>query len=240
MLQRLLTILLLSLILLPPAVRADDAIDQIEALLQSVPKSDAPENQKLRESYQQALQFAREAERYREQSKAYQQILIDYPKESARLKESLHNYQPADRPPLTSLKEEALRQAIGLSSNRQLNLRKERQGVMDSLNQLESTGQEYHLRVDDLRKQLQLTRSQLERLSFSSESDRQQEAQLLLTRMKEQSLSDRIQMLELEQLSAQQRNDLGKLKLQELNLAIADEDEWQASLLTQQNQLRRE
>lgn len=47
-------------------------------------------------------------------------------------------------------------------------------------------------------------------------------------------------MLELEQLSAQQRNDLGKLKLQELNLAIADEDEWQASLLTQQNQLRRE
>ncbi|MGL4917998.1 MAG: miniconductance mechanosensitive channel MscM [Aeromonas allosaccharophila] len=240
MLQRLLTLLLLSLILLPPAVRADDAIDQIEALLQSVPKSDTPENQKLRESYQQALQFAREAERYREQSKAYQQILIDYPKESARLKESLHNYQPADRPPLTSLKEEGLRQAIGLSSNRQLNLRKERQGVMDSLNQLESTGQEYHLRVDDLRKQLQLTRSQLERLSFSSESDRQQEAQLLLTRMKEQSLSDRIQMLELEQLSAQQRNDLGKLKLQELNLAIADEDEWQASLLTQQNQLRRE
>ncbi|MEV3811740.1 miniconductance mechanosensitive channel MscM [Aeromonas allosaccharophila] len=240
MLQRLLTLLLLSLILLPPAARADDAIDQIEALLQSVPKSDTPENQKLRESYQQALQFAREAERYREQSKAYQQILIDYPKESARLKESLHNYQPADRPPLTSLKEEALRQAIGLSSNRQLNLRKERQGVMDSLNQLESTGQEYHLRVDDLRKQLQLTRSQLERLSFSSESDRQQEAQLLLTRMKEQSLSDRIQMLELEQLSAQQRNDLGKLKLQELNLAIADEDEWQASLLTQQNQLRRE
>ncbi|HHQ4531118.1 TPA: miniconductance mechanosensitive channel MscM [Aeromonas veronii] len=240
MLQRLLTLLLLSLLLLPPAVRADDAIAQAESLLQSVPKSDTPENQKLRESYQQALQFAREAERYREQSKAYQQILIDYPKESARLKESLHNYQPAARPPLASLKEEALRQAIGLSSNRQLNLRKERQGVMDSLNQLESTGQEYHLRVDDLRKQLQLTRSQLERLSFSSESDRQQEAQLLQTRMKEQSLSDRIQMLELEQLSAQQRNDLGKLKLQELNLAIADEDEWQASLLTQQNQLRRE
>ncbi|MGL6152102.1 MAG: miniconductance mechanosensitive channel MscM [Aeromonas sobria] len=240
MLQRLLTLLLLSLMLLPPAVRADDAIAQAESLLQSVPKSDTPENQKLRESYQQALQFAREAERYREQSKAYQQILIDYPKESARLKDSLHNYQPAARPSLASLKEEALRQAIGLSSNRQLNLRKERQGVMDSLNQLESTGQEYHLRVDDLRKQLQLTRSQLERLSFSSESDRQQEAQLLLTRMKEQSLSDRIQMLELEQLSAQQRNDLGKLKLQELNLAIADEDEWQASLLTQQNQLRRE
>ncbi|HEH9440728.1 TPA: miniconductance mechanosensitive channel MscM [Aeromonas sobria] len=240
MLQRLLTLLLLSLMLLPPAVRADDTIAQAESLLQSVPKSDTPENQKLRESYQQALQFAREAERYREQSKAYQQILIDYPKESARLKDSLHNYQPAARPSLASLKEEALRQAIGLSSNRQLNLRKERQGVMDSLNQLESTGQEYHLRVDDLRKQLQLTRSQLERLSFSSESDRQQEAQLLLTRMKEQSLSDRIQMLELEQLSAQQRNDLGKLKLQELNLAIADEDEWQASLLTQQNQLRRE
>ncbi|PKQ73595.1 miniconductance mechanosensitive channel MscM [Aeromonas sobria] len=240
MLQRLLTLLLLSLMLLPPAVRADDAIAQAESLLQSVPKSDTPENQKLRESYQQALQFAREAEHYREQSKAYQQILIDYPKESARLKESLHNYQPAARPSLAGLKEEALRQAIGLSSNRQLNLRKERQGVMDSLNQLESTGQEYHLRVDDLRKQLQLTRSQLERLSFSSESDRQQEAQLLLTRMKEQSLSDRIQMLELEQLSAQQRNDLGKLKLQELNLAIADEDEWQASLLTQQNQLRRE
>ncbi|EKP0259317.1 miniconductance mechanosensitive channel MscM [Aeromonas sobria] len=240
MLQRLLTLLLLSLMLLPPAVRADDAIAQAESLLQSVPKSDTPENQKLRESYQQALQFAREAERYREQSKAYQQILIDYPKESAHLKDSLHNYQPAARPSLANLKEEALRQAIGLSSNRQLNLRKERQGVMDSLNQLESTGQEYHLRVDDLRKQLQLTRSQLERLSFSSESDRQQEAQLLLTRMKEQSLSDRIQMLELEQLSAQQRNDLGKLKLQELNLAIADEDEWQASLLTQQNQLRRE
>ncbi|WP_042013833.1 miniconductance mechanosensitive channel MscM [Aeromonas fluvialis] len=239
MLQRLLTFLLLFLLLLPTA-QADDDIIQTEALLQSVPKSDTPENQKLRESYQQALQYAREAQRYREQSKAYQQILIDYPKESARLKESLHNYQPLSRPQLDTLKEEALRQAIGLSSNRQLNLRKERQGVMDSLNQLESTGQEYHLRVDDLRKQLQLTRNQLDRLSFSSESDRLQESQQLVTRMKEQSLSDRIQMLELEQLSAQQRNDLGKLKLQQLNLAIADEDEWQASLLAQQNQLRRE
>ncbi len=59
MLQRLLTLLLLSLLLLPPTVRADDAIAQAESLLQSVPKSDTPENQKLRESYQQALQFAR-------------------------------------------------------------------------------------------------------------------------------------------------------------------------------------
>ncbi|MGE6159085.1 miniconductance mechanosensitive channel MscM, partial [Aeromonas media] len=143
-------------------------------------------------------------------------------------------------PPLSSLKEETLRQAISLSSNRQINLRKERQAVTDSLNQLESTGQEYHVRVDELRKQLLQTRSQLDRLSFSNESDRLQEAQQLATRLKEQSLSDRIQMLELEQLSAQQRNDLGKLKLQELNLAITDEDEWQNSLLAQQNQLRRE
>ena len=67
-----------------------------------------------------------------------------------------------------------------------------------------------------------------------------QEAQQLATRLRSRSLSDRIQMLELEQLSAQQRNDLGKLKLQELNLAITDEDEWQTSLLAQQNQLRRD
>ncbi|MDM5092392.1 miniconductance mechanosensitive channel MscM [Aeromonas rivipollensis] len=240
MLQRLLC-LMLCLSLLPfSAAQADDAVTQVEELLQSVPKTDSPENQQLRESYQQALQYARDAQRYREQGKAYQQILIDYPKESARLKESLHNYQPQSRPPLSSLKEEALRQAIGLSSNRQINLRKERQAVTDSLNQLESTGQEYHVRVDELRKQLLQTRSQLDRLSFSNESDRQQEAQQLATRLKEQSLSDRIQMLELEQLSAQQRNDLGKLKLQELNLAITDEDEWQNSLLNQQNQLRRE
>ncbi|QIY85483.1 miniconductance mechanosensitive channel MscM [Aeromonas hydrophila] len=240
MLQRLLCLMLC--LSLPPfsAAQADDAVTQVEELLQSVPKTDSPENQQLRESYQQALQYARDAQRYREQGKAYQQILIDYPKESARLKESLHNYQPQSRPPLSSLKEEALRQAIGLSSNRQINLRKERQAVTDSLNQLESTGQEYHVRVDELRKQLLQTRSQLDRLSFSNESDRLQEAQQLATRLKEQSLSDRIQMLELEQLSAQQRNDLGKLKLQELNLAITDEDEWQNSLLNQQNQLRRE
>ena len=240
MLQRLLC-LMLCLSLLPfSAVQADDAVTQVEELLQSVPKTDSLENQQLRESYQQALQYARDAQRYREQGKAYQQILIDYPKESARLKESLHNYQPQSRPPLSSLKEDALRQAISLSSNRQINLRKERQAVTDSLNQLESTGQEYHVRVDELRKQLLQTRSQLDRLSFSNESDRLQEAQQLATRLKEQSLSDRIQMLELEQLSAQQRNDLGKLKLQELNLAITDEDEWQNSLLAQQNQLRRE
>ena len=240
MLQRLLC-LMLCLSLLPfSAVQADDAVTQVEELLQSVPKTDSLENQQLRESYQQALQYARDAQRYREQGKAYQQILIDYPKESARLKESLHNYQPQSRPPHSSLKEEALRQAISLSSNRQINLRKERQAVTDSLNQLESTGQEYHVRVDELRKQLLQTRSQLDRLSFSNESDRLQEAQQLATRLKEQSLSDRIQMLELEQLSAQQRNDLGKLKLQELNLAITDEDEWQNSLLAQQNQLRRE
>ena len=76
MLQRLLS-LLLCLTLLSPLAQADDAITQVEELLQSVPKTDTPENQKLRESYQQALQFAREAQRYREQGKAYQQVLID-------------------------------------------------------------------------------------------------------------------------------------------------------------------
>ena len=63
--------------------------------------------------------------------------------------------------------------------------------MTDSLNQLESTGQEYHLRVDELRKQLLQTRSLLDRLSFSNESDRLQEAQQLATRLKEQSLSER-------------------------------------------------
>jgi potassium efflux system protein len=86
---------------------------------------------------------------------------------------------------------------------------------------------------------LQQTRSLLDR-QLQQRVGRLQEAQQLVTRLKEQSLSDRIQMLELEQLSAQQRNDLGKLKLQELNLAITDEDEWQTSLLNQQNQLRRD
>ncbi|MGE6197683.1 hypothetical protein ACLH0N_19800, partial [Aeromonas media] len=101
MLQRLLC-LMLCLSLLPfSAAQADDAVTQVEELLQSVPKTDSPENQQLRESYQQALQYARDAQRYREQGKAYQQILIDYPKESARLKESLHNYQPQSRPPLS-------------------------------------------------------------------------------------------------------------------------------------------
>lgn len=46
MLQRLLC-LLLSLTLLTPLAQADDAITQVEELLQSVPKTDTPENQKL-------------------------------------------------------------------------------------------------------------------------------------------------------------------------------------------------
>lgn len=80
MLQRLLC-LMLCLSLLPfSAAQADDAVTQVEELLQSVPKTDSPENQQLRESYQQALQYARDAQRYREQGKAYQQILIDYPR----------------------------------------------------------------------------------------------------------------------------------------------------------------
>ncbi|MFM4702062.1 miniconductance mechanosensitive channel MscM [Aeromonas bivalvium] len=236
MLQRLLPLLFLCL---PLLAQADDATTQVEELLQSVPKGETPENQKLRESYQQALQFARDAERYRTQGKAYQQLMIDYPKESARLKDALHNYQPVNRVALASLSEDALRQALGLSSSRQLNLRKERQALLDGLNQQEITGQEFHLRIDELRKQLQQTRAQLDRMSFSGESDRLHEAQQLMTRLKEQSLSDRIQMLELEQLSAQQRSDLAKLKVQGLNLAITDEDEWQNALVNQQNQLRR-
>ena len=67
MLQRLLC-LMLCLSLLPfSAVQADDAVTQVEELLQSVPKTDSLENQQLRESYQQALQYARDAQRYREQ-----------------------------------------------------------------------------------------------------------------------------------------------------------------------------
>ena len=72
MLQRLLC-LLIFVSLLPSFAQADDAITQVEELLQSVPKTDTPENQQLRESYQQALQYARDAQRYREQGKVYQQ-----------------------------------------------------------------------------------------------------------------------------------------------------------------------
>lgn len=53
MLQRQLTLLLLSLVLMSPAAPADDAIAQAQFLLQCVPKSDPPENKKLCESYQQ-------------------------------------------------------------------------------------------------------------------------------------------------------------------------------------------
>ena len=48
-------------------------------------------------SYQQALQYAQDAQRYQGRGKAYQQILIDYPRGPLRLKEGLLAY-PAPVP----------------------------------------------------------------------------------------------------------------------------------------------
>lgn len=215
-------------------------IPQIEQQLATVPQGDAPENLKLREALQQALQAAREGERYRAQIQNYQEALVSYPQSSQALKERLQDWRPPQRSQLNRLNEADLSLAMSKSSNRQLELRRQRQTLTDELSQMESGGFDYHQRVDELRRQLLQVRQQNERLTLSAESGRLDEANRLLNQVREQSLSDRIMMLELEQLSSPQRTDLAKLRLQEVNLAITDEDEWQASLLARQNQLRRE
>ena len=92
------------------------------------PKTESPENQQLRESYQQALQYARDAQRYREQgARPTSRSSSTTPRSRPGSRRAAQ--LPAPVPSPSPLKGgDALRQAISLSSNRQINLRKERQG----------------------------------------------------------------------------------------------------------------
>ncbi|MEW7865661.1 miniconductance mechanosensitive channel MscM [Aeromonas diversa] len=233
-------VLLLLTLCLSLSLHASEQILQIEQQLAALPSADTPENQKLREPLQQALQAAREGARYRELAEQYQAALVNYPLTSQQLKGQLQSWRPPKRPPLEQLDESTLGLEMSKTGNRQLELRRQRQSLLDELSQIESGGLDYHQRVDALRRQLLQLRQQADKLQSGNESGRQLEANRLLLQVRERSLNERIAMLELDQLSAPQRSDLAKLRLQEVNYAIADEDEWQVSLVGRQDQLRRE
>ncbi|MBZ6065466.1 miniconductance mechanosensitive channel MscM [Aeromonas schubertii] len=233
-------LLLLLALFLAPLVHGEEQLIQIEQQLAAIPSADTPENQKLREPLQQALQAAREASHYRELAEKYQTELINYHQTSSQLKAQVQGWQPPRRLPTEQLNDSNLGLEMSKTARRQLELRRQRQGLLDELSQIESGGLDYHQRVDALRRQLIQVRQQADKLQLGGESGRLAEANRLLLQVREQSLGERIAMLELDQLSAPQRIDLAKLRLQEVNLAITDEDEWQSTLVSRQDQLRRE
>ncbi|WP_445400790.1 miniconductance mechanosensitive channel MscM [Zobellella sp. An-6] len=232
-------LLFFALLLLPAPVPADQSVADIEALLAEIPEGDRPELQKLRDSYNQALQQVREGERYRKQAQALRRFMDDYPAELRQLERERAGLKPTDTAGVPRLDEEAVQQALVDAQARRLELRRQRDDLANTLNLQELGAGDQHSLLDDLRQQLRRTQQSLDELQFSDSQSRQQTANRVLALVREQSLQSRIQVLELEQLSAGNRNNLDRLKLDILQARLQDLDAYIEALQSRQNELRR-
>ncbi|WP_375055837.1 miniconductance mechanosensitive channel MscM [Zobellella sp. DQSA1] len=232
-------LLFFALLLLPAPVPADQSVADIEALLAEIPEGDRPELQKLRDSYNQALQLVRESERYRKQAQTLRRFMDDYPAELRKLERERSGLKPTATGNIPRLDEEAVQQSLVDAQARRLELRRQRDDLANTLNLQELGAGDQHSLLDDLRQQLRRTQQNLDELQFSDSQSRQQTANRVLALVREQSLQTRIQTLELEQLSAGNRDNLNRLKLDIAQARLQDLDTYIDALQNRQNELRR-
>lgn len=232
-------LLFFMLLLLPAPVPADQSVSDIEALLAEIPDGDKPELQKLRDSYNQALQLVREGERLQQQAEGLKQFMDDYPAELKKLEREQAGLKPTPTANIVRLDEAAAEQALVDAQARRLELRRQREELTNALNLQELSNSGLHSLLDDLRQQLRRTQQSLDELQFADNQDRQQNANRILTMVREQNLQRRIQALELEQLSSGNRDALNRLRLDILQARLADLDQYIEALQQRQNELRR-
>ncbi|MDX1266175.1 MAG: miniconductance mechanosensitive channel MscM, partial [Oceanisphaera sp.] len=232
-------ILLLLALLLPSPLLADQSVADIEALLSEVPEGDKPELKKLRDDYNQALQLVREGERYQQQAKDLKKFMDEYPVELKKLEQQQARLKPTDTSHIPLLDEKAVQQELVDVQARRLELRRQREELSNALNLQELSNSGLHDLLDDLRLQLRNTQQSLDKLQFSEAQGQQQTATRILAMAREQSLQQRIQALELEQLSSGNRDSINRLKLDILQRQIQDLDVTIDALQNRQNELRR-
>lgn len=232
-------LLFFSLLLLPAPLPADQSVADIEALLAEIPEGDKPEQQKLRDSYNQALQLVREGERYQQQAESLKQFMDDYPAELKKLERRQAGLKPTATDGIDRLGEAAVQQALVDAQAQRLELRRQREELTNALNLQELSNSGLHNLLDDLRQQLRTTQQSLDELQFADNQDRQQNANRILAMVREQNLQKRIQALELEQLSSGNRDSLNRLRLEILQSQLQDLDAYIDTLQHRQNELRR-
>ncbi|NHH99549.1 miniconductance mechanosensitive channel MscM [Oceanimonas sp. MB9] len=232
-------LLFFMLLLLPAPVPADQSVADIEALLKEIPEGDKPELQKLRDSYNQALQLVREGERYRQQTESLRQFMEKYPAELKKLEQQKAAIKGTSTESIPLLDGPDLEQALVDAQARRLELRRQREELTNTLNLQELSNSGLLNQLDELRQQLRQTQQGLDELQFTENQSRQQNANRILAMVREQTLQRRIQMLELEQLSSGNRDNLNKLRLEILQNRLTDLDQYIDALQNRQNELRR-
>nr|WP_243453971.1 miniconductance mechanosensitive channel MscM [Oceanisphaera pacifica] len=226
-------------LLFPSPLLANLSVDEIETRLSEVPEGEQAELKKLREDYNQALQLAREGVRYKEQAARFKAFMDNYPAEIEKLEQQQANLRPPNLDYITELNEDGIQQALVEAQAQRLGLRRQREELTNSLNLQELSDGGLHDLLDTLRQELRNTQQSLDRLQLSETRTRQENAVRTLILAREQSLQYRIQALELEQLSAGNKDSINRIKLAILQQQITHIDATIEALQNRQNDLRR-
>lgn len=232
-------ILVVLALLFSAPIFADQSVADIEAMLAAVPEGEQPELKKLRDDYNQALQLVREGDRYKEQAKGYQSFMDSYPMELKKLEQEQANLAPTDLGYIANLDEEAAQQELVETQAQRLNVRRQREELTNALNLQELSNTGLHDLLDDLNQQLRDTQQALEKLQFTDTRGRQETATRTLVMAREQHLKNRIQALELEELSSSNKDTINRIKLDILQRQLQDLDAKIEALQLRQNELRR-
>lgn len=164
----------------------------------------------------------------------YQQTMDDYPAVSQRLKNQIEKYKTKRFPNPNKYPLSKLDQEIANLRSQQTELKNNQTSHSDELTTIGVRISSFQNDIEILRKQLNDTQKDSDKFTNNSNLDSEQEALRIALQIKESSLSTRIQMLELEQLSASNRSELAQLNNRLIKLELEDINNYLAKL----NELR--
>jgi len=164
----------------------------------------------------------------------YQKTMDDYPVVSQRLKAKITKYKSKRFPNPNKYPLSKLDQEIAKLRSQQTELKNNQEDHSDELTNIGVRISRFQNDIEKLRKRLSVTQKDSDKLASNNNLDNEQEALRVSLQIKESSLSTRIQMLELEQLSASNRSELAQLNNRLIKLQLED----LTTYLTKLNDLR--
>ncbi|MFO6423727.1 miniconductance mechanosensitive channel MscM [Motilimonas sp. KMU-193] len=202
---------------------ATNDIAQLEnkiSLLKAEPESSS--NLTLIETYEKTIAYLKESKLYGEQAKRYQELMDDFPYQSSQLQQQIGQYQSPPFPDISDWSKKVLEEELALRTSQLVAMQQTREDKKRLINDIEKQVSGFQQTIEKLRDELVSLQHKLDIQSFDSDSDKVSQAKLVLTQVNESSLSNHILALELEQISAGNRNELYRLNIELLDKKISN------------------
>ena len=230
-LKSILVSLLLCLILSSTAFAATSDIARLESKLAALDSApDSNEKLVLKDAYQKTISYLKEADQYAKQARQYQKVMDDFPYQSNTIQNKIDKFVSNQYPDTSNWSKKSLEEELAMRTSQLAALNRKQQEKKRLTDEIETQISGFQPKIENLRQQLVELQHKLDIQKFSAADDKTSQALLVQSQVNETALSNQILALELEQLSASNRNELYRLELKLLNKEITDLQQYTINL----------